>query len=164
MYRIVTCRRGGVSNKPPRAPGSNKTLGQGSFGPFTGGRRTGFNKALVQSGLHTLKYLDKANLITLPKNLKKEERTVHWTRFAKTGWTWHVTVYRSMYDQNYQQVCSSWQWLHKDQSHTTKHLHSTTIEQVKTWHGLRQLWWSGCVLVWSLSNLTTLLIHFNTYK
>ncbi len=34
---IVTCRRGGVSNKPPRAPGSNKTQGQGSFGPSTGG-------------------------------------------------------------------------------------------------------------------------------
>ncbi len=34
---IVTCRRGGVSNKPPRAPGSDKTRGQGFFGPFTGG-------------------------------------------------------------------------------------------------------------------------------
>ena len=34
---IVTCQRGGVSNKPPRAPGSDKTRGKGSFGPFTGG-------------------------------------------------------------------------------------------------------------------------------
>ena len=34
---IVTCRRVGVSNKPPRTPGSDKTWGQGSFGPFTGG-------------------------------------------------------------------------------------------------------------------------------
>ncbi len=34
---IVACQRGGVSNKPPWAPGSDKTQGQGSFGPFTGG-------------------------------------------------------------------------------------------------------------------------------
>ncbi len=34
---IVACQRGGVSNKPPWAPGSDKTLGQGSFDPFTGG-------------------------------------------------------------------------------------------------------------------------------
>ncbi len=31
---IVACQRGGVSNKPP---GSEKTRGQGSFGPSTGG-------------------------------------------------------------------------------------------------------------------------------
>ncbi len=60
-----------------RAPGSDKTRGQGSFGPFTGGRRMESNKAPVQSGLHTLKYLDKANLAILPKNLKEKERTVH---------------------------------------------------------------------------------------
>ncbi len=28
---------GGVSNEPPRAPGSDKTRDQGSFGPLTGG-------------------------------------------------------------------------------------------------------------------------------
>ena len=33
---IVACQRGGVSNKPPWAPGSDKTRGQGSFGLFTG--------------------------------------------------------------------------------------------------------------------------------
>ncbi len=31
---IVACQRGGVSNKPPWAPGSDKTWGQGSFDPF----------------------------------------------------------------------------------------------------------------------------------
>ena len=31
-WNIVVCRRGGVSNKPPRAPGSDKTRCQGSFG------------------------------------------------------------------------------------------------------------------------------------
>ena len=49
MDYIVTCRRGGVSNKPPRTPGSDKTRGQGSFGPFTGGL-----------------------YLTLPKNYKKK--------------------------------------------------------------------------------------------
>ncbi len=34
---IVACQRGGVSNKPPWALGSDKTWGQGSFDPFTGG-------------------------------------------------------------------------------------------------------------------------------
>ena len=34
---IVACPRGGVSIKPPWATGSDKTRGQGSFGPFTGG-------------------------------------------------------------------------------------------------------------------------------
>ncbi len=34
---IVACQRVGVSNKPAWAPGSDKTRGQGSFGPFTGG-------------------------------------------------------------------------------------------------------------------------------
>ncbi len=34
---IVACQQGGVSNKPHRAPDSDKTRGQGSFGPFTGG-------------------------------------------------------------------------------------------------------------------------------
>ena len=37
IYHIVACQRGGVSNKPPWAPGSDKTPGQGSFGPFKGG-------------------------------------------------------------------------------------------------------------------------------
>ncbi len=37
LYHIVSCQRGGVSNKPPWAPGSDKTRDQGSFGPFTGG-------------------------------------------------------------------------------------------------------------------------------
>ena len=31
---IVACQQGGVSNKPPRAPDSDKTRGQGSFGPL----------------------------------------------------------------------------------------------------------------------------------
>ncbi len=57
---IVTCRRGGVSNKPPRATGSDKTRDQGSFVPFTGGLN-----------------LDKANLIRLPKILKRRtDRTL----------------------------------------------------------------------------------------
>ncbi len=43
------------------------------------------NKAPVQSSTHTFKYLDKANLAILPKNLKEKERTIHWTRFTKTG-------------------------------------------------------------------------------
>ncbi len=34
---IVACQCDGVSNKPPWAPGSDKTWGQGPFGPFTGG-------------------------------------------------------------------------------------------------------------------------------
>ncbi len=62
-----------------RARGSDKTRGRGTFGPFTGGLN--------------LKYLDKANLAILPKNLKEKERTIHQTRFTKTGWTWHVRVY-----------------------------------------------------------------------
>ena len=41
-----------------RAPGSDNTRGQGSFGPFTGGTTQKF---------------------------KKEEGAVHWTRFTKTG-------------------------------------------------------------------------------
>ena len=42
---IVTCRRGVVSNKPPRAPGSDKTQRQGSFGLSTGGLNlTNFKK------------------------------------------------------------------------------------------------------------------------
>ncbi len=31
---IAACQRGGVSNKTTRAPGSDKTQGQGSFGPL----------------------------------------------------------------------------------------------------------------------------------
>ncbi len=36
---IVACQRGEVGSptNPPWAPGSDKTQGQGSFGPFTGG-------------------------------------------------------------------------------------------------------------------------------
>ncbi len=52
-----------------RAPGSKKTWGQRSFGPFTGG------------------------LTSPTQKFKKEERTVHWTHFTKAGWTWHVTIY-----------------------------------------------------------------------
>ncbi len=26
-----------------------------------------------------------------PEILKEKERTVHWTRFTKTGWSWHVS-------------------------------------------------------------------------
>ncbi len=37
---IVACQRGGVSNKPSWAQGSDKTQGQGSVGPFTGGHMT----------------------------------------------------------------------------------------------------------------------------
>ena len=67
---IVMCRRGGVSFKPPGAPGSDKTQGQGSFGPFIGGLN--LTHEHLQHGLHTLKYRDKANLIMLPKNFKKK--------------------------------------------------------------------------------------------
>ncbi len=35
--KYVTCQRGGVSNKLPVPTGSDKTGGQGSFGPLTGG-------------------------------------------------------------------------------------------------------------------------------
>ena len=75
-HKILTaCQRGGVSNKPPWAPGSDKTRGQGSFGPFTG-------------GLPNLTIL----AITTYKKFKKK-RTVHLTRFfTKTGWAWHVTL------------------------------------------------------------------------
>ncbi len=52
-----------------RAPGSDKTRGQGSLGPFTGGLSS-----------------------NTTQNFEKK-RTVHWTRFTKTGWTWHVTIY-----------------------------------------------------------------------
>ncbi len=45
-----------------RAPGSDKTRGQGSF-----------------------KYLDRANLVITTQKFKKEERIVHWTRFTKAG-------------------------------------------------------------------------------
>ena len=40
LFRYILSHAGGVgvSNKPPRAPGSDKTQGQGSFGPFTGGQ------------------------------------------------------------------------------------------------------------------------------
>ena len=58
---IVTCQRDGVSYKPPMAPGSDKTRGQGSF----------------NWSVH------RWNLVILPKEIKKEERTVHWTRFTK---------------------------------------------------------------------------------
>ncbi len=60
-YNIVACQRGGVSNKPPWAPGSDKTRGQGSFGPFTG-------------GLDLFNYLEK-------KFKKKEKQHAHLTRF-----------------------------------------------------------------------------------
>ena len=60
---IVACRRGGVSNKPPWAPGSDKTRGHGSFGPFTG-------------ELPNVTVL----AITTYKNFKKKW-TVHLTRF-----------------------------------------------------------------------------------
>ena len=58
-----------------QAPGSDKTLGQGYFGSFT-------------SGLNL-------------KNLKIEEWTVHRTRFTKTRWTWHVTLYCFQGHSNY---------------------------------------------------------------
>ncbi len=64
---IVACQRGGVSNKPPWAPGSDKTQGQGSFGPFTGG-------------------------LNLQKILKRNG-SYNWPVFTKTGWTWYVTIY-----------------------------------------------------------------------
>ncbi len=51
LYAIVACQRGGVSNKPPWASGSDKTRGQGSFGPFTGGR------SLVRSQVDVHSYL-----------------------------------------------------------------------------------------------------------
>ncbi len=51
---IVACQRDGVSNEPPWALGSDKTRGQGSFGPFT--------------------------MTTYKKNLK-EKQTIHLIRF-----------------------------------------------------------------------------------
>ncbi len=59
---IVMCQWVGVSNKP-LVP--DKTQGQGSFGPLPGG--------LI------------ANLVITTQKFKKEERTVHWTRFTKAG-------------------------------------------------------------------------------
>ncbi len=63
---IVTCQRGGVSNKP---------LG------LQAETRHRARDLLVRSQVD---YLQK---------IWKEERTVHWTRFTKTGRTWHITVY-----------------------------------------------------------------------
>ncbi len=51
-----------------RAPGSDKTRGQGSFGLFTGGLNlTPTGEPPTCGG-------------TTQKNLKKKERTVHWTK------------------------------------------------------------------------------------
>ena len=36
------------------------------------------------------------NLVITTQKFKKEERTVHWTRFTKAGWTWHVTIYTNI--------------------------------------------------------------------
>ncbi len=59
----------GSPTNPPWAPGSDKTQGQGSFGPFTG-----------------------ALAITTYKNLKKETNHTFDSLFTKTGWAWHVTI------------------------------------------------------------------------
>ena len=62
-----------------RAPGSDKTRGQGSFGPFTGRLNLTPTGEPPTCG-------DRANLlITTQKKILKEERTVHWTRFTKGG-------------------------------------------------------------------------------
>ncbi len=56
--------------------GQRRDTGQGSSSPLTGGldlTPTGFN------------------LIISYQNWKT--RTVHWTRFTKAGWAWHVTIY-----------------------------------------------------------------------
>ena len=74
---IVTCQRGGVSNKPPGLQAAT---------------RHGASDHLVRSQVDYVKYLDRANLVITTRKLKKKERTIHWTRFTKTGWIWHVTI------------------------------------------------------------------------
>ena len=76
VINIVTCRRGGDSNKPPRDPGSDKTRGQGSYGLLTGGLNltsTGEPPTCgVTERFTYVKYLDRANLVITTQKFKKK--------------------------------------------------------------------------------------------
>ncbi len=81
---IVACQRGGLSNKPSCAPGSDKTWGQGSFGPFTGG----------------------LNLAIATYKIFKKKQTVHLTRQCELG----TSQYIIKIFINYIFSCSDCKW------------------------------------------------------
>ena len=73
--------------------------GQGSSSPLTGGwilTHTGEPPTCTEHNTYT-KYLDKVNLMI---NYQKLNNTdwLHWTRFTKAGWAWHITISPSKWD------------------------------------------------------------------
>ena len=74
---IVTCQRGVVSNKPPWAPGSDKTWGQGTYGGASNLRSwtetpRDFNCAILRAPNQTKDYLSNSYLQNF---LKETDRT-----------------------------------------------------------------------------------------
>ncbi len=67
------CQRGGVSNEPPWAPGSEKRWGQGSFGPFTGG--VDLRGSLQPAELNQMSNMATLTITTYENFLKKTDRT-----------------------------------------------------------------------------------------
>ncbi len=70
----------GYPTNPPWAPGSDKTRGQGSFGPFTGGLDLLAEPPTCRANKDSTGFLKETN------------RTFD-SLFTKTGWAWHATIF-----------------------------------------------------------------------